>query len=264
MIAFRCDEQFAGSAKAAEALWQHRASEEPALSGWGVANNATKSLFDELSENHPERYAAFKSGVAVVGATAVPKEKVLEGFDWASLGDAQVVDIGGGQGQISIYLAREFPGLSFVVQDYEDDIRQGEQAVPDHVKDRVSFMPHSFLDPQPVKDADVYFFRAIFQNWPDAYCVRILQNLIPALKKGARVRIHDPMTPDKGLLSPWQERQKLAMDSRMFVLFKSHHRYPDHWASIFAKADSRFRIVYTKPSNIAARAMLNIEVVWDE
>ncbi|OCK72900.1 S-adenosyl-L-methionine-dependent methyltransferase [Lepidopterella palustris CBS 459.81] len=266
MITFRCDEQFIGSAKAAEALVKYK-DEEPQLSGWGFANDATKPLFDELAEKHPERFANFKAGVAIVGATAVPRHMVLQGFDWAGLGPGtRVVDIGGGGGEISVMLAREYPNLSFVVQDYEDDIRKGEKELAEDLKNegRVTFMPHSFLDPQPIKDADVYFFRSIFQNWPTKYAIRILRNLIPALKKGAKIRIHDPMTPDKGLLSPWQERQKLSMDSRMYVLFKSHHRYADSWSSIFAEADPRFRIISIKPSHIAARAMINIDVAWDE
>jgi hypothetical protein len=43
--------------------------------------------------------------------------------------------------------------------------------------------------------ADVYYFRSIFHNWADKYCVRILQNLVPALKKGARVIIHERVLP---------------------------------------------------------------------
>lgn len=35
---------------------------------------------------------------------------------------------------------------------------------------------------QPVRHADVYFFRAIFHNWRHKYAVEILRNLMPALK----------------------------------------------------------------------------------
>lgn len=41
-------------------------------------------------------------------------------------------------------------------------------------------MATDFLETeQPVKDADVYFMRAVLHNWPDEYCVRILRNLLP-------------------------------------------------------------------------------------
>ena len=38
-------------------------------------------------------------------------------FDWGSLGEGVVVDIGGGSGHLSIPVAQEFPQLQFVVQD---------------------------------------------------------------------------------------------------------------------------------------------------
>ena len=63
-------------------------------------------------------------------------------------------------------------------------------------------MTQDFFTLQPIKDADVYFFRAIFHDWPDKYCIQILQNLIPALKTGARVIIQDPHTPDPITIAP--------------------------------------------------------------
>jgi hypothetical protein len=51
-----------------------------------------------------------------------------------------------------------------------------------------------FFTPQPVA-ADVYYFRSIFHNWADKYCVEILRSLVPALKKGARIIIHERVLP---------------------------------------------------------------------
>lgn len=70
---------------------------------------------------------------------------------------------------------------------------------------RISFMVHDFFTPQPVHGADVYVFRWIFHNWSDKYCVRILRNLVPALKHGAKVVINDVVLPKPGELSNWHE-----------------------------------------------------------
>lgn len=51
-----------------------------------------------------------------------------------------------------------------------------------------------FFDPQTVK-ADVYYFRSVFHNWADKYCIKILQNLVPSLKSGARIVIHERVLP---------------------------------------------------------------------
>ena len=57
-----------------------------------------------------------------------------------------------------------------------------------------------FFTLQPIQ-ADVYYFRSIFHNWSDKYCIQILQNLVPALKLGAKIVIHEYMLPDLKSLS---------------------------------------------------------------
>lgn len=72
--------------------------------------------------------------------------------------------------------------------------------MPEDVKARISGMEHDFLTPQPVKGADIYLFRWILHDWSDKYCVKILQSLIPALKKGAKIIINDICIPPPGML----------------------------------------------------------------
>jgi hypothetical protein len=61
-------------------------------------------------------------------------------------------------------------------------------------------MPHDFLKEQPVQNVDVWLFRWILHNWSDKYCSKILRNLIPALKPGARVILCDNVLPEPGSL----------------------------------------------------------------
>ena len=120
-----------------------------------------------------------------------------------------VVDVGGGQGSVSMAIARAYPDLTFVVQDFENTVAEGQKNVPAELASRFTFIGHDFFDPQPVTDADVYFFRGVFHNWPDKYCVRILQSLTPALKKGTIVLINDAAAPDMTGMTPWKARQAL-------------------------------------------------------
>ena len=62
-------------------------------------------------------------------------------------------------------------------------------------------MTHNFFDEQPVKGADIYFFRYIFHDWPESYGVKILRALIPALKIGSKVVIHEFAIPERGTVS---------------------------------------------------------------
>ena len=163
-------------------------------------------MFEELAIRHPKRAETFAFAMEALGAMFADSA-LLAAYDWASLGFATLVDVGGGKGLVCRSLAKHLPKISFIVQDPEDTVIAGRNQLPEELKDRVSFMTHDFFTPQPVKDADVYFFRAIFHVWPDKYCIRILQSLVPALKKGAKVIVLDPHTRDPLTSQPWQERQ---------------------------------------------------------
>lgn len=131
---------------------------------------------------------------------------MLASFDWESHPNATMVDVGGGCGAISEGLALRLPGLTFIVQDSEEVIGQSV-VVPDVAK-RISFMAHDFFRPQPVKGAEIYYFRNIFHNWPDENCKSILQNLIPALTAGANIVIDDFGLGEPLTLPAYRERQQ--------------------------------------------------------
>lgn len=73
-----------------------------------------------------------------------------------------------------------------------------------------SFSPacSDFFTEQPVT-ADLYYFRTVFHNWADKYCVKILRALIPALRPGARILIHERVLP--GFESLRTEEARRAM-----------------------------------------------------
>lgn len=129
-----------------------------------------------------------------------------------------VVDVSESHGLIAIELARSFPTLHIVVQDLDEPVLKDADARKSlEVADRVSFMVHDFFTPQPIRAA-VYYFRSIFHNWPDKYCVKILQALIPALQPGASIVINDSVMPRPGTL-PWHQEAKLrGSDLKMLEL----------------------------------------------
>ena len=52
----------------------------------------------------------------------------------------------------------------------------------------------------------MYLFRAVHYDWPEAYCVKFLRNLIPALRHGAKIIIKDSLVPEPGTLGLLAER----------------------------------------------------------
>lgn len=139
---------------------------------------------------------------------------LVQHYPWGSVGDEQgnatVVDLGGSNGSVSIALATAHPHLSLIVQDLPAVIQSNQemaQRLPHHLGGRITWQEHDFFNPQPVAGADIFLFRYIFHNWPDSYAVRILQQLIPALKHGARVVVNDHLLPEPGMASLTAERE---------------------------------------------------------
>lgn len=92
-----------------------------------------------------------------------------------------VVDLGGSTGVAMIALTIKFPRLTAVVQDLRNPIA-GHLMPPPEARGRIRFMAHDFFNEQPVKDADVYFFRLVFHDWSDKDCFRILRATHPGVE----------------------------------------------------------------------------------
>lgn len=180
-------------------------SEEPNMSGYALANGTTLNMFEFLAQ-HPDRAKRFAGAMSSTSPASL--DALASYFDWASLPDGStVVDVGGALGHVSLHLARKFPHLSFVVEDMHEVVEGAEATVPEDLNGRVRFLGHNMFTEQPVKDAEVYLLRYVLHDWPDKYCVNILQRLIPALKKGAKIVIQDHLLPEPGTLPLLQEMQ---------------------------------------------------------
>ena len=133
---------------------------------------------------------------------------LIRGYSWAELDikGGSVVDIGGGHGGVSRALAAATSRMHFIVQDLPGTVEEGEALLPVELKGRITFMTHDFFNPQPVRGAEVYFFRFILHNWSDKYATIILRNLIPAMKDGARVVIYEFLPADVASTA-WSDKQ---------------------------------------------------------
>ncbi len=104
-------------------------------------------------------------------------------------------------------IAQAHPALKLIVQDRPDVIEAAKESeLPKDLIGKVEFMAHDFFTEQPV-EADVYLFRYIFHNWPDAYAVKILRQLVPVLRPGVRVVVNDHLLPEPNTASLTTERE---------------------------------------------------------
>ncbi|KAB5547342.1 O-methyltransferase [Coniochaeta sp. 2T2.1] len=246
---------------------------EPNHTAFNIAFNTDKAAYEFMSATPEGRalgkrfamamtsFARFSSRPSAPGAGRLAR--LPEAYDWGKLGARKVVDVGGSRGADAIHLAMLYPELTFVVQDLPPMIEGAE--VPPELKDRISFVPYSFFTAQTVA-ADVYIIKQCFHNWPDHYCVRILQNQVPALRSGARLIVIDSVVPPPGTMSLIDERNVRAFDIMMLTNSSGREREEEDWHKIFKAADERFRVnsiksAHTKGDFGPASAI--IEVVFE-
>jgi len=163
-------------------------------------------MFEEVSKN-ADREKRYSSAMTLSSTRpGLEASHILVGFDWTTIKNGTVVDVGGSHGSLSITVAQRYPNLKFIVQDRAEVAREGRARLPTELSARISFMAHDFFNEQPILDADVYLLRWILHDWSDKYAIRILQALKPALKYGAKIIIMEHVLPEPGSLSAYQER----------------------------------------------------------
>ena len=259
-------EAFPSAAALTSTLKAHPYSELPSNSPFNLAFATSDPLFTFLTQN-PTRFDRFNLGMAGIsqagGRSAV---QVVEGYDWARLGTgATVVDVGGGNGHISIALAKAYPSLKFVVQDLPDAVNAGKASLAPALASRVEFQCHDMFNPNPVHGAEVYYLRHILHDWPDSHAILILKALIPALKAGNRILVSDSVIPPPGVLHPQDEKLVRYLDMQMMVLHNARERTEEDFANLFQQADKRLKLqkVWRKGESMAASTIIEAQF-WEE
>lgn len=247
------------SLKVLDAVAKWPSGTEPTETGFQLAYNTDESFYHWITRQ-PDRIERFSNHLRYLArddknATA----QVSEAYDWSGVAaHGTMVDIGGGNGQYAIAVVEKHPGIKCIIQDKPGvSVKDG---VPSKVIGRVTFQDHDFFNPQPVQDADFYFMRHVFHNWSDAYCIKILHNLIPALKAGARILICDYFIPETSIVEEVFARR---MDMLMLSLFNARERTLEDVKALFEKADSRFQLIKTYGAGAHEGTDTLVEVAWN-
>jgi hypothetical protein len=86
----------------------------------------------------------------------------------------------------------------------------------------------------------VYFFRWIMHNYSTPYAIKLIKNLVPALKPGARIVINDHCLREAGSENPWDEKLMRSMDMVMLTLLNAQERTEEEFKALFKAADDGF------------------------
>ncbi|KAL7621422.1 hypothetical protein AAE478_008744 [Parahypoxylon ruwenzoriense] len=281
---------------ACEDMWPAAPQVVPALTKWpgptalpqqtghNLAERTNVPFFETLSRDS-ERTRRFASAMGLMqDMPGFEPSLVLNVYDWAALRTGIVVDVGGSSGTLAIALTNKYPSLRVIVQDMPHIIEEARSTLPPRsaASSRVTLQAHDFFTPQTIHGADVYILRLILHDWSDAFSIRILRQLIPALKPGARILLNDFCIPSSGIMSRYEERQaRLVLDRNavkfdprwclqedcrcqdiaMMAIFNSKERSETEWAKLVSEADFRFHLqsVVQLPSSPLGL----LELVWN-
>ncbi|KAF2732638.1 putative O-methyltransferase [Polyplosphaeria fusca] len=245
-----------------DALKTNPESTEPNQTAYNIANNTDLPMYPFLGK-HPDRAKRFGAGMRhfTVG-DHTDLRHLIDAFPWKTYDreDVRMVDVGGGQGAVTLRIASETSKMKFTVQDLEQTAAVGRSQLPDNLKERVQFMGHDFFSDQPSKDVDIYFFRWIMHNWSDKYSVKIIQALIPGLKAGAKVLVYEHLREGDSVMK-WSGKGAGYLDMVMLGCYNGSVRTSEEWKALFAQADSRF--VWNGVTKVPGSALSLVEVTWE-
>ncbi|KAM0344479.1 hypothetical protein ACHAPU_007451 [Fusarium lateritium] len=233
---------------------------------YNVTHKTDLSFFDYL-KTQPDINVSFHAFMKsrAVSHTGSNAEHLLDAFDWSSLGQARVVDVGGSSGSTAIMLAQAHPDLKLVIEDLPEPLKTAKARVSELSEDvggRIEILEYDFFTPQPVKHADVYLLRTILHDWPSLEAIKILQGVVKAMGPSSRLLIMDMVLPTPGSGSRTFEAALRQKDLTMIQTFNAKEREVEEWRDLLNKADSRFVIrAIERP---AASELSVIEVVLEE
>ncbi|KAL8951978.1 MAG: hypothetical protein Q9222_002070 [Ikaeria aurantiellina] len=248
-----------------EATQQYGATESKTQTTYNVWKNTDKPFFDHIKQDKEltRQFASYMKNVTSGKGTSI--QHLISGYDWASLGNVTVVDLGGSNGHASIALAEAYPDLKFIVQDLPDTIessRPDMTALPSSISDRISFQHHNFFTPEPLKDVEVFLLRMIIHDWPAAEAVEIIRNLVNSMKPGGKLIIMDTVLPQPGSVPVPTEAALRVRDLSMMQVHNSKERELDEWVTLLKRGDERLRL--QNVSQPFGSTMAVLEIIRDD
>lgn len=266
-VGFNSEEIFPSGANVLKALRTHPEATSLTRTGFNFANGTVdkEPMFVTLGKD-PVRARRMGSAMASLsGGEGYEVKHFVDGYDLSDVDERKgtFVDVGGSHGFVCVDLAEKYKNMKFVVQDLQRTVDSAPKPLCEdkEIASRITMLAHDFFTEQPVKGADVYYFRWIMHNYSTPYVLAILKSLTGALKAGSRIVINDHCLREPGSETPWDEKLIRSMDMVMMTLLNAQERTEQEFRELFRAADSRF--LFKGVTRTEGCRMSVIEAVWD-
>ncbi|KAK8029829.1 O-methyltransferase [Apiospora rasikravindrae] len=167
------------------------------------------------------------------------QEKLIRGYDTQA---PLLVDVAGGRGHDVTEFHQKFPHVTGKL------ILQDQQPVLDTATELpacIEKAPIDFFKDIPIKCARIYFMKFVMHDYSDEDCLRILQNVKPAMTRDySYLVINDFILPDVGcslLAAQW--------DLMMMLSMSGLERTESQWKSLMGVAGLEVEGLYQPPGD---------------
>lgn len=251
------------STKLVEAQEKWPGSEESTHSAWNLALGTDAHVFEgRLLANRDEWSQTFIDMMEYDNKQPLYDLRHVENaFDWQAVDE--MVDLGGGSGDLGLALANTFPHLQVFVADRPETVATGRERITEAMMPRLRFVGCDFFAPLPTTIANkkTFLLRRILHDWSDKFAAKIVQTLLPALKDGATMLIMDMILPEPGVLPDAMDRIVRGLDLSMKHILNAKERSQSEWQSLLASVDKTLVIKSIARPDGSALSMLEIKSV---
>jgi hypothetical protein len=213
------------------------------LSLWGRLSDSVRTgeaIFENVfdcspwkhREDHPALNEAFNQVTSAEQLRTT--SALLRSYDFT--GARQIVDVGGGHGNLVCGVLRKYREARGVVFDLPHVVEGADEALAKAgVGERCRVVGGSFLDSVPA-GGDVHLLKHVLHNWDDADCGRILRNARSAIAADGRLLVlEDVLATD----DPAKAAPVVMLDIHMLVVHGGRERTIAEYASLLEASGFR-------------------------
>ena len=220
-------------------VWSHMVeSVKTGQSAWKMLYGFTDFAF---FAERPKLAEVFNQAMAEM--TRVAAKAVVKVYDFSGI--SEIVDIGGGYGQLLVPILHANPKLRGVVFDMphaENGAR--EKIAAAGLADRYRFVAGDFFKSVP-DGASAYILKSVIHDWDDDQSVAILATCRRAMGPNAKLLLVEPILPTRMEVTPEHQRVALS-DLNMLVAPGGRERTEAKFRTLFDRAGFKMtRIVPT-------------------
>lgn len=167
------------------------------------------------------------------------------------VGEACVVDVGGGAGELLATVLRQHPAARGLLFDLPSALAHADELLVRHgVRSRCTLHSGSFFDAWP-SAGDVYLLKSVLHDWDDAHARRLLRRAREAIRGAARLVLIERLRADRAGPTT-TDRATARADLNMLVALSGRERRQEEFVTLLAESRLTLQEVHPLDGGLSA------------